>query len=129
MRLIRDIGFAQAFSFKYSPRPGTPAAGAPGLVPEAEKDRRLAELQALIRDQQDGFNARTVGLDIDVLITGPGRRPGQIAGRSPYLQAVHLDGPESLIGQVVPVKVRQLMTNSLSASLTLPAFKQERASA
>jgi tRNA-2-methylthio-N6-dimethylallyladenosine synthase len=129
MRLIRDIGFAQAFSFKYSPRPGTPAAGAPGLVPEAEKDRRLAELQALIRDQQDGFNARTVGLDIDVLITGPGRRPGQIAGRSPYLQAVHLDGPESLIGQVVPVKVRQLMTNSLSASHTRPAFKQERASA
>jgi tRNA-2-methylthio-N6-dimethylallyladenosine synthase len=129
MRLIRDIGFAQAFSFKYSPRPGTPAAGAPGMVPEAEKDRRLAELQALIRAQQDDFNARSVGLDLDVLITGPGRRPGQIAGRSPYLQAVHMDGPESLIGQVVPVKLRQLMTNSLSASLNLPAFKQERASA
>jgi tRNA-2-methylthio-N6-dimethylallyladenosine synthase len=129
MRLIRDIGFAQAFSFKYSPRPGTPASGAPGMVPEAEKDRRLAELQALIRTQQDDFNARSVGLDLDVLITGPGRRPGQIAGRSPYLQAVHMDGPESLIGQVVPVTLRQLMTNSLSASLNLPAFKQERASA
>jgi tRNA-2-methylthio-N6-dimethylallyladenosine synthase len=129
MRLIRDIGFAQAFSFKYSPRPGTPASGAPGMVPEAEKDRRLAELQALIRTQQDDFNARSVGLDLDVLITGPGRRLGQIAGRSPYLQAVHMDGPESLIGQVVPVKLRQLMTNSLSASLNLPAFKQERASA
>ncbi len=129
MRLIRDIGFAQAFSFKYSPRPGTPAAGAPGMVPEAEKDRRLAELQALIRTQQDDFNARSVGLDLAVLITGPGRRPGQIAGRSPYLQAVHMDGPESLIGQVVPVTLRQLMTNSLSASLNLPAFKQERASA
>jgi tRNA-2-methylthio-N6-dimethylallyladenosine synthase len=129
MRLIRDIGFAQAFSFKYSARPGTPAAGAPGAVPEAEKDARLAALLALLRDQQDDFNARSVGLEFDVLVTGPGRRPGQIAGRSPYLQAVHMDGPESLVGQVVPVKVRQLLTNSLSATLNFPAFKQERARA
>jgi tRNA-2-methylthio-N6-dimethylallyladenosine synthase len=129
MALIRDIGFAQAYSFKYSPRPGTPAAGAPGVVPEAEADRRLAELQALIRTQQDDFNAGTVGLELDVLVTGPGRREGQIAGRSPYLQAVHMDGPESLIGQVVPVTIRQMLTNSLSASLNIPAFKQERASA
>jgi tRNA-2-methylthio-N6-dimethylallyladenosine synthase len=129
MTLIRDIGFAQAFSFKYSPRPGTPAAGARGMVPEAEKDSRLGKLQALLREQQDSFNARTVGLDIDVLITGPGRRPGQISGRSPYLQAVHLDGSVSLVGQIVPVKIRECLTNSLSASLTIPAFKQERASA
>jgi tRNA-2-methylthio-N6-dimethylallyladenosine synthase len=129
MRLIRDIGFAQAFSFKYSPRPGTPAAGAPGMVAEADKDRRLAELQALIRDQQDDFNARTVGLDMAVLVTGAGRRPGQIAGKSPYLQAVHMDGPASLVGQIVPVKIRQSLTNSLSATLTIPAFAEERASA
>jgi tRNA-2-methylthio-N6-dimethylallyladenosine synthase len=129
MRLIRDIGFAQAFSFKYSARPGTPAAGAPGAVPEAEKDARLVALLALLRDQQDDFNARSVGLEFDVLVTGPGRRPGQIAGRSPYLQAVHMDGPESLVGQVVPVKVRQLLTNSLTATLNFPAFKQERARA
>jgi tRNA-2-methylthio-N6-dimethylallyladenosine synthase len=129
MQLIRDIGFAQAYSFKYSARPGTPAAGAPGMVAEAEKDRRLAELQALIRVQQDDFNDRSVGLEMPVLVTGPGRRPGQIAGRSPYLQAVHMDGPASLVGKIVPVKIRQSLTNSLSATLNFPAFEQERASA
>ncbi|MBW4022925.1 MAG: tRNA (N6-isopentenyl adenosine(37)-C2)-methylthiotransferase MiaB [Proteobacteria bacterium] len=129
MALIRDIGFAQAFSFKYSPRPGTPAAAATGHVPETEKDRRLAELQALIRAQQDHFNMRSVGLDLDVLVTGPGRRPGQIAGRSPYLQAVHMDGPANLVGQIVPVTIRQCLTNSLSATLNNPAYAQERASA
>ncbi len=129
MQLIRDIGFAQAYSFKYSARPGTPAAGAPGMVAEAEKDRRLAELQALIRTQQDDFNDRTVGVELPVLVTGPGRRPGQIAGRSPYLQAVHMDGPEAMVGQIVPVKIRQSLTNSLSATLISPAFAQERASA
>jgi tRNA-2-methylthio-N6-dimethylallyladenosine synthase len=129
MQLIRDIGFAQAYSFKYSARPGTPAAGAPGMVAEAEKDHRLAQLQALIRTQQDDFNNRTVGVELPVLVTGPGRRPGQIAGRSPYLQAVHMDGPDSLVGQIVPVKIRQSLTNSLSATLISPAFAQERASA
>ena len=129
LRLIGDIGFAQAYSFKYSPRPGTPAAGAPGMVLEAEKDRRLAELQALIRIQQDDFNDRSVGLEMPVLVTGLGRRPGQIAGKSPYLQAVHMDGPEALVGTIVPVKIRQSLTNSLSASLISPAFAQERASA
>lgn len=129
MQLIRDVGFAQAFSFKYSPRPGTPAAGAPGAVPEAEKDRRLAALQALLREQQDAFNADCVGREVAVLVTGPGRHPGQIAGRSPYLQAVHMDGPVSLTGQVVPVKVQGSSSNSLSACLITQAFEQERASA
>jgi tRNA-2-methylthio-N6-dimethylallyladenosine synthase len=129
MQLIRDIGFAQAYSFKYSARPGTPAAGAPGMVPEAEKDRRLADLQALIRAQQDAFNDRSVGLEMPVLVTGPGRRSGQIAGRSPYLQAVHMDGSATLVGKIVPVKIRQSLTNSLSATLIFPAFEQERASA
>ncbi|MCB8873684.1 tRNA (N6-isopentenyl adenosine(37)-C2)-methylthiotransferase MiaB [Acidisoma silvae] len=129
MQLVRDIGFAQAYSFKYSPRPGTPAAGSPGMVAEPEKDGRLAELQALIRAQQDDFNARTVGLEIPVLVTGAGRHAGQINGRSPYLQAVHMDGPVSLTGQVVPVKVQGLMTNSLTATLINASPTQERASA
>jgi tRNA-2-methylthio-N6-dimethylallyladenosine synthase len=129
MQLIRDIGFAQAYSFKYSQRPGTPAAGAPGMVAETDRDRRLAEIQALIRVQQDDFNDRSVGLEMPVLVTGSGRRPGQIAGRSPYLQAVHMDGPASLVGRIVPVKIRRSLTNSLSASLNFPAFAQERASA
>jgi len=114
LALIRAVGFAQAFSFKYSPRPGTPAAGAPMQVPEAEKDRRLQALQALLRDQQAAFNAACVGRTLPVLITGPGRYPGQIAGRSPYLQPVHLDGPLSLVGREIPVRIAAAHTNSLA---------------
>ena len=117
LALTRATGFAQAFSFKYSPRPGTPAAGLPGQVPEAEKDRRLHALQDLLRAQQTGFNARCAGLTLPVLITGPGRRPGQIGGRSPYLQPVHLAGPQSLIGQEIEVFIDVAHTNSLSGAL------------
>ena len=116
LNLIRAVGFAQAFSFKYSPRPGTPAAGAPGQVPEVEKDRRLYALQDLLRSQQAQFNARCVGLTLPVLITGAGRHPGQIAGRSPYLQPVHLVGPATLVGQEIPVCIEAAHTNSLSGA-------------
>ncbi len=114
LALIRNVGFSQAFSFKYSPRPGTPAAGAPGQVPEAEKDRRLYALQDLLRDQQADFNRRCVGLTLPVLITGAGRHDGQVAGRSPYLQPVHFMGPKNLIGQEIPVTIEAAHTNSLS---------------
>ncbi len=117
MALVRDIGFAQAFSFKYSPRPGTPAAAAPAQVPEAEKDARLQELQALLREQQAAFNGRAQGSTLPVLITGPGRRPGQIAGRSPYLQPVHLPGPATLIGTEAPVFIAAGNPNSLTGIL------------
>jgi tRNA-2-methylthio-N6-dimethylallyladenosine synthase len=124
MQLIRDVGFAQAFSFKYSPRPGTPAAGAALQVPEAEKDRRLHALQALLREQQAAFNARYVGLSIPVLIAGPGRHPGQVMGKSPWLQPVHLTAPAELVGQEVMVTIAAAHTNSLSGTLN-----QERACA
>jgi tRNA-2-methylthio-N6-dimethylallyladenosine synthase len=114
LALIRNVGFSQAFSFNYSPRPGTPAAGAPGQVPEAEKDRRLYALQDLLRDQQADFNRRCVGLTLPVLITGAGRHDGQVAGRSPYLQPVHFMGPKNLIGQEIPVTIEAAHTNSLS---------------
>jgi tRNA-2-methylthio-N6-dimethylallyladenosine synthase len=117
LALIREVGFAQAYSFKYSQRPGTPAAGAPLQVAEAVKDARLQELQALLRDQQAGFNRACEGQVLDVLITGPGRRPGQIGGRSPYLQAVHLEGSTRWAGQVVPVRIRTAHQNSLSGDL------------
>jgi tRNA-2-methylthio-N6-dimethylallyladenosine synthase len=117
LALIRDIGFAQAFSFKYSPRPGTPAAGAPAQVPEAEKDQRLYALQALLRDQQARFNAGCIGLTLPVLFTSHGRHPGQVVGRSPFLQPVHLSGPETLIGQQTQVHIAAAHTNSLSATL------------
>jgi tRNA-2-methylthio-N6-dimethylallyladenosine synthase len=117
MTLIRDIGFAQAYSFKYSPRPGTPAAGAPAQVPEADKDRRLQALQALLRAQQRAFNSGCVGLDLPVLFTGPGRHPGQIAGRSPFLQPVHLQGSASLIGTESLVRIGASLPNSLAGTL------------
>ncbi|GBQ21085.1 tRNA 2-methylthioadenosine synthase MiaB [Tanticharoenia sakaeratensis NBRC 103193] len=124
MQLIRDIGFAQAFSFKYSSRPGTPAAGAPMQVPEEIKDRRLQALQALLREQQDAFNADLVGRTVPVLFTGTGRKPGQIVGRSPYLQPVHVDGSVELIGHTVDVRITQRNSNSLGGVLV-----QERACA
>jgi tRNA-2-methylthio-N6-dimethylallyladenosine synthase len=119
LALVRQVGFAQAFSFKYSPRPGTPAAAAPGQVPESEKERRLAGLQELLRTQQARFNAGCVGLDLPVLFTGPGRHAGQIAGRSPYLQPVHATGPAALIGTEAMVRIAAALPNSLSGTLSM----------
>jgi len=124
LALVRQVGFAQAYSFRYSARPGTPAAGAANQVPEAEKEVRLAELQALLREQQGRFNAGCVGLTLPVLFTGPGRHPGQIAGRSPFLQPVHVTGPAGLVGTETEVAVVAALPNSLSATLV-----QERACA
>ncbi len=115
--LVREVGFAQAYSFRYSPRPGTPAAGAPGQVPEPEKERRLQELQTLLRTEQARFNADCVGLSLPVLFTGPGRHPGQIVGRSPFLQPVHLSGSLELIGTETLVRIVAALPNSLSATL------------
>jgi tRNA-2-methylthio-N6-dimethylallyladenosine synthase len=129
LALIRAVGFAQAFSFKYSPRPGTPAAAAPRQVPEAEKDRRLRELQALLREQQSAFNADSVGRVTDVLFTGPGRRAGQISGRTPWLQPVHPEGPSSLIGRIARVKITGANTNSLQACMLTQPLEQERTQA
>jgi tRNA-2-methylthio-N6-dimethylallyladenosine synthase len=117
MAMVRDINFAMAYSFKYSPRPGTPAAGAPAQVAEAEKDRRLQALQALLRQQQQKFNAGCVGLDLPVLLTGQGRHPGQIMGRSPFLQPVHLTGNLDLIGNESMVRIVADHSNSLAGTL------------
>jgi tRNA-2-methylthio-N6-dimethylallyladenosine synthase len=121
MALIRRVQFAQAFSFKYSPRPGTPAAGAPHRVDEPTKDRRLQEVQALLRDQQTEFNANLTGQTVPVLFTGPGRQAGQLSGRTPWLQPVHVQiasmGPLSLIGATAPVFIRAGNPNSLAGEL------------
>jgi tRNA-2-methylthio-N6-dimethylallyladenosine synthase len=115
MQLVRDIGYAIAYSFKYSSRPGTPAAEMHGHVSEAVKDERLQALQALLRQQQTDFNASQIGKTLPVLVTGKGRNAGQMHGRSPYLQAVHFDGPENLNGQIVDVKIVGASLNSLTA--------------
>ncbi len=120
MALVEEVGFAQAFSFSYSPRPGTPAAAAADRVPPPASDERLQRLQALIRTQQDRTNASSVGQAMPVLFTGRGRRPGQLSGRSPFLQAVHACAPETLIGTVAMVKIEAMLTNSLTATLIDP---------
>jgi tRNA-2-methylthio-N6-dimethylallyladenosine synthase len=115
--LIETVGFAGAFSFAYSPRPGTPAAEMDGQVPAAEKTERLHRLQALITAQQRGFNASFAGKRLDVLLEKPGRLPGQLTGKSPYLQAVQVMAPASSIGRVVPVTVTEIGSNSLFGKL------------
>ena len=117
LELVREVGFASAFSFKYSRRPGTPASAMPGQVDEAVKAERLERLNQLLDEQQRAFNAAQVGKVMPVLFEKSGRHPGQIVGRSPYLQAVHAEGPESLIGTIAPVRIESAAKMSLGGVL------------
>jgi tRNA-2-methylthio-N6-dimethylallyladenosine synthase len=112
MDLVGKVGFASTFSFKYSPRPGTPAADM-DQVPEDVRSSRLLELQALLEDQRQDFNRSCVGRVMDVLFDRAGRHPGQIAGRSPYLQPVQVESDTVSIGDVVPVRIVSNGRNSL----------------
>ena len=113
MRLVDEIGFASAFSFKYSPRPGTPAAERADAIPETIKSERLARLNALLDAQRHAFNAGAVGRVVDVLVEKAGRHPGQVAGKTPHLQMVQLDAPPSTIGEVLSVRITRSGANSL----------------
>ncbi|WP_193177964.1 tRNA (N6-isopentenyl adenosine(37)-C2)-methylthiotransferase MiaB [Oricola nitratireducens] len=115
MRLIRDIGYAQAFSFKYSPRPGTPGADLADQVPDALKSERLQRLQALLAGQQAAFMQGLEGKTISVLLEKPGREFGQIAGRSPWLQPVVCSETVGKIGDIVNVRISRASANSLLA--------------
>jgi tRNA-2-methylthio-N6-dimethylallyladenosine synthase len=114
LRLVEEIGFAQAYSFKYSPRPGTPAANMEDQVREMVKSERLQRLQSLLKAQTSRFNEGCVGRTIPVLFERTGRHAGQIVGRSPYLQPVHADGESDLLGHVIPVEISGAGPNSLS---------------
>jgi tRNA-2-methylthio-N6-dimethylallyladenosine synthase len=114
LEVVRRVGFAQAYSFKYSARPGTPAAAMPDQIADAEKSHRLAILQSLLNGQQAAFNQAQKGRELTVLLEKKGRKIGQIAGRSPYLQAVHVDGRDDLIGRIVNVHITEAGPNSLS---------------
>jgi tRNA-2-methylthio-N6-dimethylallyladenosine synthase len=114
--LVGELGFAQAFSFKYSPRPGTPAASEDQL-PEEVKTERLAVLQALLARQQRDFNAACIGQVMPVLLEKPGRHPGQLVGRSPYLQSVHLAAAADRVGDILPVRIAAASQNSLSGTV------------
>jgi len=115
MDLVRDVGFVQAYSFKYSPRPGTPAADMPGQVPEHVKAERLRILQDELNRQQIAYNETCVGRTMPVLFDRTGSREGQLVGRSPYMQAVHAALPANLLGEIVTVMIDQAKPNSLSA--------------
>ncbi len=117
LALIETVRHAAAFSFKYSRRPGTPAAAMPGQVAEEVKEERLARLQALLTQQQMGFNASQVGETLPVLFERKGRHEGQVVGRSPYLQGVHAHGSDRLIGQIAPVRITGSTLNSLTGEL------------
>lgn len=117
MDLVRRVTYASAFSFMYSPRPGTPAATMAGQVPDAVSRERLQTLQALLFEQQTAFNVSRAGMTIPVLFERPGKFGGQATGRSPWLQPVHADGADHLIGQVVPVTIESGGLKSLSGRL------------
>jgi tRNA-2-methylthio-N6-dimethylallyladenosine synthase len=117
LTLVEEIGFAGAFSFMYSARPGTPAAEMTDQVPPEEKSERLQRLQAVISRHQRNFNAGFAGRTIDVLLEKPGRLAGQLVGRSPYLQAVQVMAPKKLIGSIERVTVIEVGSNSLFGSL------------
>ena len=117
LSLVKDVGYAAAYSFKYSPRPGTPAAEMDGQVPEAVQNERLARLQAVIDAEQDAFNRRAIGATFDVLFEKLGKYPGQLVGRSPYLQPVHVAASAALIGDIRRVKIHGLDRYSLFGDL------------
>jgi tRNA-2-methylthio-N6-dimethylallyladenosine synthase len=115
MQLVREVGYASAFSFKYSPRPGTPGAEMDGHVPEAVKDERLQRLQALLVEQQQAFTVSMVGRTMPTLIEKPGRQAGQKVGRSPWLQPVIVDEKAGEIGDIIQVRITGTGFNSLHA--------------
>jgi tRNA-2-methylthio-N6-dimethylallyladenosine synthase len=127
MDLVRGVSYAGAFSFKYSARPGTPAAAAPKQVSDSLKDERLQALQALLTEQQAAFNQSCAERTFPVLFEKPGRKPGQAVGRSPYLQPVHVDGAAALIGAIRNVKIASVLPNSLKGVLLSAAPFPEKA--
>jgi tRNA-2-methylthio-N6-dimethylallyladenosine synthase len=116
--LIREVNYASAFSFKYSPRPGTPAAENKKQIPEEVKSQRLARLQELLAEQTKTFNQACVGQTLAVLVEKPGRQTGQMIGRSPYLQSVHLEIAKEAIGQIIQTQIIAVGPNSLSGQYT-----------
>ncbi len=118
IQLVRDIGFAQSFSFKYSRRPGTPATAMTNQIAEEIKDARLQELQALLREQQTAFNKSMIGQTLPVLFENVMRdEPHKVFGRSPFLQALHVEAPPRAVGQVLPVRITSAGNNSLQGSI------------
>ena len=115
LSLVHAVGYAQAYSFKYSPRPGTPAAGMAAQVPEDVKDERLARLQAAIGEGALAFNRATVGRTTEILLERPGRKPGQLIGKTPWLQSAVVSVPGAKIGDLITVRITDGQANSVGA--------------
>ena len=124
LSIVREVQYAAAFSFKYSIRPGTPAATMADQVPEAVKDERLARLQAAITEVSLAFNRSTVGRRCEVLLERPGRKPGQLIGKTPWLQSAVVSIPGAAIGDIVAVEIVGAMPNSVEAIPVNPLTKE-----
>ncbi|MDF0496270.1 tRNA (N6-isopentenyl adenosine(37)-C2)-methylthiotransferase MiaB [Bradyrhizobium yuanmingense] len=127
LALVTQIGYAAAYSFKYSARPGTPAADMQETVSPAEMDQRLERLQELIDSQQSAFNKAAIGSTVDVLFERPARKVGQIVGRTAYLQPAHVMAPPDIIGQILPVRIDSLERYSFLGELVTPRKVREPA--
>ena len=112
LNLVDAVGYAAAYSFKYSPRPGTPAATMESQIPASVMDHRLQRLQARLAQHSQKFNRNCIGRDMRILIDRTGRKPGQMIGKSPWLQSVFAETP-ARIGDMVDVHIKQALPNSL----------------
>ena len=121
LALVRAVGSASSYAFKYLPRPGTPAADCVARSTKATKARRLAVLQDLIEDQRQAFNLASVGKRLEILFEKPGRNEGQLIGRSPTMQSVFAEGPQSLIGELLQVDMVAVEPRSLRGRIVSPA--------
>ncbi|MEZ5826611.1 MAG: tRNA (N6-isopentenyl adenosine(37)-C2)-methylthiotransferase MiaB [Geminicoccaceae bacterium] len=117
MKLVEDVGFAQSYSFKYSPRPGTPGSLMGRQVKDEVKGERLARLQRLLESQADSFNEASIGKTVRVLFERPGRHPGQLVGKTPHLQAVHVEAEDAMMGDIATVDIVGRGRHSLSGRL------------
>ena len=116
MKLVWDVGYGSAYSFRFSARPGTPAAAMKNLVHQKIAEERLARLQALIREQSLAFNKSFEGKTVPVLFDRKGKKPGQLHGRTPWNQSVHVDAGEEFLNRIVTVQVTDGFENSLSGT-------------
>ena len=117
LQIVRDANYSQAFSFKYSPRPGTPAAGMDDQIAPEVMDERLQRLQALLNEQQYAFNQQTVGRTTDILLERQGKLDGQLIGKTPWLQSLHIISPDLKIGDMVEVEITRAGPNSLTGEI------------
>jgi tRNA-2-methylthio-N6-dimethylallyladenosine synthase len=117
MALARAVGYASCYSFKYSPRPGTPGASMAGIVPENIKDKRLQELQALLFEQQTSFNGTSVGKTMPILFDRKGQKDGQLLGKTPWMQSVYVDAHERLFGHIVDVQIEKAFQNGMAGTI------------